>query len=161
MCQAVGPENGKGRNWKRTGKREIVNGSKSERKTINRKTTCNSELPRSSPRAKAVHFSFFSSGLLHFSQILCSLAASLQHECGQSLPCAIALSQQLLASFWHFSQSLCSLCALMQHSWSHSFPLALAFTQQLWLAREVLTPIAKAKANPANTFFSIIGFRLR
>src|SRR3989442_14781799 len=49
------------------------------------------------------YFSFFSSGLLHFSQTLCSLAASAQHLCSHSLALAMALSQQL-ASFWHFSQ---------------------------------------------------------
>src|SRR3989442_1548543 len=94
-----------------------------------RRQTIQSLLVRS--LTKKGYFPFFSSGLLHFSQILCSLAASLQHECGHSLPCAIALSQQLLASFWHLGQSLCSLCALMQHSCSQSLPLDLAFTQQL------------------------------
>ena len=102
----------------------------------------------------ACYFPLFSSGLLHFSQILCSLAASLQHECGHSLPCAIARSQQLLVSFWHFSQSLCSLCALTQHSWSHSFPFALALTQQLWPAKAVLTLMktARAKEHPVSVF---------
>src|ERR1051326_6409162 len=75
-------------------------------------------------------FAFFSSALLHLSQTLCSLAASLQQGCAHSLPWAIALSQQE-ASFWHFSQVFLSLCASTQHLWSHSLPAALAFTQQL------------------------------